>query len=36
MKLMKQISASGERQLLNAPALQIEGPTKPKRQRNKK
>jgi hypothetical protein len=36
MKFMKQISASGERQLLNAPALQIEGPTKPKRQRNKK
>jgi hypothetical protein len=36
MKFMKQISGSSERQLQNAPALQIEGPRKPKRQKNKK
>jgi len=33
---MKQISGSGERQLQNATALQIEGPLKPKRQKKKK
>ena len=36
MKFMKQISQSSERQLLNGTALQIEGPKKPKRQKNKK
>jgi hypothetical protein len=36
MKVIKQISASSERQLQNAPVLQIEGPPKPKRQKNKK
>ena len=36
MKFMKQLSASSERQLQNAPALQIEGPPTPKRQKNKK
>jgi hypothetical protein len=36
MKVIKQISASSERQLQNAPMLQIEGPPKPKRQKNKK
>jgi ERCC4-related helicase len=36
MKFMKQISRSDERQLRSATALQIEGPKKPKRQKNKK
>jgi hypothetical protein len=36
MKFMKQISGSNERQLKNAPTLQIEGPRKPRRQKNKK
>ena len=36
MKFMKQISGSTERQLKNVPTLQIEGPRKPKRQKNKK
>jgi hypothetical protein len=36
MKFMKQISGSSERQLKNVTALQIEGPPKPKRQKNKK
>ena len=36
MKFMKQISGSSERLLKNAPQLQIEGPRKPKRQKNKK
>jgi hypothetical protein len=36
MKFMKQISGSSERQLKNAPTLQIEGPRKPRRQKNKK
>jgi hypothetical protein len=36
MKFMKQISGSSERQLKNAPVLQIEGPPKPKRQKSKK
>jgi hypothetical protein len=36
MKFMKQISGSSERQLKNVPVLQIEGPPKPKRQKNKK
>jgi hypothetical protein len=36
MKFMKQISASGERQLQTVRTLQIEGPRKPKRQKNKK
>jgi hypothetical protein len=36
MKFMKQMSASSERQLQTVRTLQIEGPPKPKRQRNKK
>jgi hypothetical protein len=36
MKFMKQISGSSERQLKNLPTLQIEGPRKPRRQKNKK
>jgi hypothetical protein len=36
MKFMKQISRSSERQLQSLPALQIVGPSKPKRQKNKK
>jgi hypothetical protein len=36
MKFMKQISASSERQLKNVPTLQLEGPRKPRRQKNKK
>jgi hypothetical protein len=36
MKFMKQVSASSERLLNNTPPLQIEGPRKPKRQKNKK
>jgi hypothetical protein len=36
MKFMKQVSASSEKLLKNAPPLQIEGPRKPKRQKNKK
>jgi hypothetical protein len=36
MKFMKQISGSNERQMRNVTALQIEGPPKPKRQKNKK
>ena len=35
-KFMKQISGSSERLLKDAPTLQIEGPRKPKRQKNKK
>jgi hypothetical protein len=35
MKFMKQISGSSERKLQNTPALQIAGPSKPKRQKNK-
>ena len=36
MKFMKQLSASSERQLQNAPTLQIEGPRRPRRVKNKK
>jgi hypothetical protein len=36
MKFMKQISGSSERLLKKAPTLQIEGPRKPRRQKNKK
>src|SRR5260370_40448822 len=36
MKFMKQVSASSEKLLKNAPPLQIEGPRKAKRQKNKK
>jgi hypothetical protein len=36
MKFIKQLSASSERQLKNASTLQIEGPRKPRRQKNKK
>jgi hypothetical protein len=36
MKFMKQISGSSERPLKNVPTLQIEGPRKPRRQKNKK
>jgi hypothetical protein len=36
MKFMKQISGSSERLSKNAAPLQIEGPRKPKRQKNKK
>jgi hypothetical protein len=36
MKFMKQLSASSERQLQNAPVLQIEGPRRPRRVKNKK
>jgi hypothetical protein len=36
MKFMKQISASSEKLVNNAPPLQIEGPRKPRRQKNKK
>jgi len=36
MKFMKQISASSERPLKNVPTLQIEGPWKSRRQKNKK
>ena len=36
MKFMKQISGSSEKQLKNVPTLQIEGPKKPKRQKNNK
>jgi hypothetical protein len=36
MKFMKQISGSSERQIKNVPTLQIEGPRKRKRQKNKK
>ena len=36
MNFIKQVSASSERLLNNTPPLQIEGPRKPKRQRNKK
>ena len=36
MKFMKQVSGSSEKLLKSAPPLQIEGPRKPKRQRNKK
>jgi hypothetical protein len=36
MKVIKQISASSERQLQKAPVLQIEGPPKPKRQKKQK
>jgi hypothetical protein len=36
IKFMKQVSGSSERLLQNAPALQIEGPRKPRPQKNKK
>ncbi len=36
MKFMKQVSGSSERLLKNVPPLQIEGPRKPKRQKDKK
>jgi hypothetical protein len=36
MKFMKQISGSSEKQLKNAPTLQIEGPKKSKKVKNKK
>src|SRR5713226_4390556 len=36
MKFMKQVSGSSEKLLKNAPPLQIEGPRKPKRQKDKK
>jgi len=36
MKFMKQVSASSEKLLKNAPALQIEAPRKPRRQKNQK
>jgi len=36
MKFMKQVSASSEMRLKNTPPLQIEGPRKPKRQKNRK
>ncbi len=36
MKFMKQVSASSEKLLKNAPPLQIEAPRKPRRQKNKK
>jgi len=36
IKFMKQISGSSEKQLKNAPPLQLEGPRKPKRRENKK
>ena len=36
MKFMKQISGSSERQLKNAPTLQIEGPRRSRRQTDKK
>src|ERR1700686_3644374 len=36
MKFMKQISGSNEKLLKTVPPLQIEGPRKPKRQKNKK
>ncbi len=36
MKFMKQASGSSEKLVKNAPPLQIEGPRKPKRQKDKK
>jgi hypothetical protein len=36
MKFMKQVSGSNEKLLKTVPPLQIEGPRKPKRQKNKK